>query len=82
MIIAVLPRTIDDYPEDNLSVFSNHLVDTLKPLKEKLSEPTQQNWSKTYRFWRGNPPVMVDSHPNVHMHEEIAKILIAHIKQK
>jgi hypothetical protein len=81
MVIVVLARTINDSPKDNLDGFSNHLVHTLKPLKEKLSEPSQENWSKSYRFWRGNPLVMVDTHPNIHMHKEIAKILIGAIKE-
>lgn len=81
MVILVIPRTINDNPKDRLDAFSSHVVHTLEPLIEKLSEPTQEVWSESYRFWRGNPPKMVDTHPNAHMHAAIAEILIGAIKQ-
>jgi hypothetical protein len=81
MVILVIPRTINDNPKDRLDAFSSHVVHTLEPLIEKLSEPTEEVWSESYRFWRGNPPEMVDTHPNTHMHTAIAEILIGAINK-
>jgi hypothetical protein len=76
MLVVLIPRSIDDYPVDSLASITAQKVHTLEFLTKEIAEPTAKNWSLNYRFWRGNPPEMVDTHPNVHMHSIIANQLI------
>lgn len=76
MMIVVLPRSIDDGLANQLDAFSSQVVDVLEPLAESLQEKTARAWRTAYYFWGGNPPGIVDAHPNALMHAEIAKVLV------
>ncbi len=80
MLIVAIPISIDDYPKDRLDASSWRIVHTLKPLTERLPQPTQEAWSASYRVWRGTPAELVDDHPNTRMHAAIAEQLIGEIR--
>jgi hypothetical protein len=81
MLMLVLPHKIDDSPTDQLDTFSFPVVHTLPVLTRELPEPTQRKWEASYSFWRGDPPKIVDRHPNARMHAAIAAILVEAIRQ-
>ncbi len=80
MLIAVIPKNINDNPKDRLDASSWRTVYTLEYLTRKLPQPTKEAWSLNYKFWRGNPPHLVDHHPNTRMHAAIAEELIDAIR--
>ena len=48
------------------------MVDAEAALWEELPVRTEDSYSRTYMQWRGDPPVLVDRHPNPAAHRIIA----------
>ena len=57
------------------------LVDAHSVLLEKLPVLNEQNYIKEYCRWQGDPPTMVDPHPNEKAHRIIAEEIVEQIKQ-
>lgn len=57
------------------------VIDTTKPLFEKLPDKSYETYAKKYFHWSGNPPVMVDYHFNYKAHDIIAKEIMKTIKK-
>ena len=81
MLILVLSNVMSDRPRDRLDAFTGAVVDPAESLVRGLPEPTVKAWERDYYFWRGDPPQIVDSHPNARMHARIAEVLVDTIRQ-
>lgn len=77
MLIVVLgenhlPVTI---PKDLLP--SNAIViDAHSELLSRLPTIDEKSYQRQYNHWRGEPPSLVDSHPNEQAHKIIAEMII------
>lgn len=56
------------------------IVDANATLISRLSSPDRQHWIKQYAHWRGDPPMVVDFHPNPQAHRIIAKEIVSKLK--
>lgn len=56
------------------------IVDAQTALTAQLPEPTEAAYNRLYALWRGEPPVVVDSHPNALAQARIAEALAAAIE--
>jgi hypothetical protein len=81
MIVLALPRSINDAPKHRLRGLSVPVVRVLADLRERLPVATREAWEADYCFWRGDPPKIVDDHPNAHTHEIIAEVLAEAIRE-
>lgn len=82
LVIVVLGRNAEttDIPRD-LFPPDAIVVDAQSALLAKLSEKTNEAYSKAYKHWRGNPPKVVDGHPNERAHNIIADEIVWHIRR-
>jgi hypothetical protein len=55
------------------------VVTALDALLAKLPVPDLANYRREYNHWRGNPPVLVDNHPNEKAHKIIAGEIVRKI---
>lgn len=56
------------------------IVDAHKAMLEKLPVVSDQDYRKEYMLWRGNPPVIADTHPNAKAHKIIAEAIVSKIQ--
>jgi len=57
------------------------LVDAHSALLKRLPVVNEQNYLRQYAHWRGDPPILVDIHPNEKAHKIIAEEIVEQIKQ-
>jgi hypothetical protein len=55
------------------------IVDAHKALLNLLPTQDKQSYQKRYSHWRGDPPSLVDGHPNEYAHRIIAEEIISQI---
>lgn len=55
------------------------LVDAHSAMLERLPTKDQKSYDEYYKHWRGDPPVIVDGHPNEKAHRVIAEEIISRI---
>ncbi len=72
MLVVKLYMARNEMPGYGLDDMGYPMVDTLAPMRRGLPEQTKRAWQKKYQFLRGNPPRLVDIHPNVEAHRLIA----------
>ncbi|HEY4312934.1 MAG TPA: hypothetical protein VGN12_26015 [Pirellulales bacterium] len=82
MVVVVLggssePVTVPAY----LAELGVPLAHAHEAMIEQLTERDQENYLKTYANWRGEPPRMVDTHPNAQAHEIIANCIVDALRQ-
>ncbi len=75
MVVLALPYRLDDPPGLPLASLPGQVVDAMPALLRHLPKRNTRTWSKHYNFWRGDPPRVVDRHPNAEMHGVIAEAL-------
>jgi hypothetical protein len=63
-----------EFPESVLYVDAN------QALIDRLPEPDLEHWVKEYVHWAGEPPRVVDYHPNAVAHKIIADEIVAALK--
>lgn len=61
----------DLFPEDSI------IVDAHSRLLDNLDHQSREGYLKKYAHWRGNPPTLVDTHPNEIAHKLIAEEIIS-----
>jgi len=82
MIVVVLGDSVNTKNRHVLDRIPNALVvDAHTALIERLPEPSEEAYTKAYCHWRGNPPVLVDGHPNARAHRIIALELAKTIRR-
>ncbi len=57
------------------------IVNAEAALWGKLPQKTKDEYEKAYKHWQGNPPVIIDHHPNPKAHMIIAKEICKYIIQ-
>jgi hypothetical protein len=79
-IILVLGRTCDpvDIPWNRLPEGAI-VVDAHGALLDSLTACSPEEYDRAYAIWRGDPPVLVDRHPNERAHRIIAGSLVSAI---
>ncbi|MCP5103991.1 MAG: hypothetical protein GY950_11460 [bacterium] len=80
MVVLKLYMNLGDFPVYGLDELGIPMVDTLEPLVSKLPERTTRAWSEQYQFMKGNPPRLVDVHPNEEAHKIIAGAIVDRIR--
>lgn len=87
MIVLVLGNsTKKEKLFDGVKNLGVPIVDGHSAILKALPQETDEIYFKTYAHWRGDPPVLVDNHPNSAAHrifaEELAKVFKTAIKNK
>jgi len=62
------------FPQDAI------VVDAHQAMLDKLPIADEAHYEKEYMHWRGNPPELVDYHPNAKAHRIIADAIVAKIR--
>ena len=84
MVVLVLPIDATNRPVDRFDVVdSNHhpIVDPHAALLAHLESPTAEAWDRAYAFWAGDPPQLVDRHPNPSYHAVVAATLVPVLRE-
>ncbi len=82
VIIVVLGR--DNHPvpvQKDLLPNDAIVVDAHSALLKRLPTIDKQSYKRQYMHWRGNPPRLVDSHPNEKAHRIIAEEIVSQIAE-
>jgi len=53
------------------------VVDAQSALLNRLTTMDKQSYQKEYSHWRGDPPILVDGHPNGNAHRIIAEMIVS-----
>ena len=78
MIIVVLGENHHPVPvQKDLLPKNAIVVDAHSALLNRLSTIDKQSYQRQYSHWRGDPPSLVDDHPNEHAHRIIAEMIIS-----
>jgi len=78
MIIVVLGENHHPVPvQKDLLPKNVIVVDAHNALLNRLSTIDKQSYQRQYGHWRGEPPSLVDGHPNEHAHRIIAEMIIS-----
>ena len=78
MIIVVLGENHHPVPvQKDLLPKNVIVVDAHNALLNRLSTIDKQSYQRQYSHWRGEPPSLVDGHPNEHAHRIIAEMIIS-----
>jgi len=80
MVVLKLYMNLEGMPSYGLDDLGYPVVDTFEPLASRLPERTKQAWSKHYQTMKGNPPRLIDIHPNVAAHGIIAQTIVEKIR--
>jgi len=81
MIILLLGVSYDSLPTC-LRQSGVTMVDGQAVLYNRLATKNEEGYLKEYGQWRGDPPVLVDRHPNGKAYEIIAEVLAETIRRK
>lgn len=78
LIVLVLGRTCDpvDIPWNRLPEDAI-VVDAHRAMLDSLAVRSPEEYDRAYAIWRGDPPVLVDRHPNERAHRIIAGALVS-----
>jgi len=80
LIIVILGNTIHPVPVQRDLLPKNVIVvDAHKAMLERLPTKDTNSYRKHYYHWRGNPPRIVDAHPNEKAHRIIAETIISQL---
>lgn len=79
MVVLKLYAGLNNDPTYGLENLGIPVIDTLEPLASQLPERTKQAWEMEYAFTKGNPPRLVDIHPNANAHRIIAQTIVERI---
>ena len=80
MIILKLYSNVTNKEPDEIEMLGYPVIDTFEPLASRLPARTKKAWKKEFRFMRGNPPRLVDNHPNAKAHRIIAQTIVEGIR--
>lgn len=80
MLVVKLYMGLEEMPVYGLDDLGYPVVDTLEILASGLPERTKHAWRMKYQFMKGNPPRLVDIHPNETAHRIIADAIIEKIR--
>jgi hypothetical protein len=80
MLVLKLHAGINSRSPDNLMNLSSPVIDTLPLLSSGLPEKTDGQWREHYFLRAGNPPRIVDGHPNEEAHRLIAQTIVNGIR--
>jgi hypothetical protein len=80
MLVLKLYSGINNRSPDKLENLSSPVVDTLPVLSSRLPEKTDRQWREHYYLRAGDPPRVVDSHPNEVAHRLIAQTIVDEIR--
>jgi hypothetical protein len=81
MIIVMLDKGIPPIPRDSLaSVPEVTVIDAHANLASRLPSYDNRAFLRAYAHWRGNPPVLVDDHPNPEAHRLIAATILSAVE--
>lgn len=77
MLVVVLGNSVEPVvvPE-TLKELDIVIIDAHAELLSRLDEKTEEEFYKAYAHYRGDPPVLVDRHPNPHAHDIIAEAIL------
>jgi hypothetical protein len=79
IIVILRPWTHTDDPYSLSRIPNAQIIDAHAALMRRLSIASVEEYAKDYCHCRGNPPVLIDPHPNAHAHwliaEEIAPVI-------
>ena len=83
-IVVALDRddaAVDSVPPNVLVELGFEIVQATNALEARLDPRTGENFARAYHHWRGDPPEVVDDHPNAAAHalvaEEILRVIEA-----
>lgn len=76
MLVVKLYMGLEEMPDFGLDDLGYRVVDTFGPLVSGLPERTMRAWRMKYQFMKGNPPRLVDVHPNAAAHQIIADAIV------
>ena len=80
VIVALTrPDKTDELPVD-LFPKNAIVVNGYAALLRKLDTVNEETYRRTYNHWAGDPPVLVDVHPNTHAHQIIADEIIYNLR--
>ena len=83
LIIVILDERVPPDPRESLVAASHAtIVDAHAKLIARLPVPDQLTFQRFYALWRGDPPILVDHHPNSRTHEIIADEIMQAIERK
>jgi hypothetical protein len=80
MLVLKLYSGINNRSPDELGNLSSPVIDTLPVLSSGLPEKTDKEWRERYYLRAGDPPRVVDSHPNEAAHRLIAEAIVNAIR--
>lgn len=80
MLVLKLYSGINNRSPDDLGNLSSSVIDTLPVLSSRLPERTDRQWREQYYLRAGDPPRIVDSHPNEEAHRLIARAIVDAIR--
>lgn len=80
MLVVKLYAGLGDMPADTVVTVSSPVVDTLPVLSSRLPEKTEEQWREHYFLRAGDPPRVVDGHPNEEAHRLIAQTIVDEIR--
>ncbi len=79
MVIAILAHPWDTPRRADVGILETMegavVVDSWEAIQERLPDREPETYSRAYAHYRGDPPVLVDGHPNARAHERIAESL-------
>ncbi len=77
MIIVMLDKGIPPIPRDSLdSVSGVTVIDAYANLASRLPSYNNRAFLRAYAHWRGDPPMLVDDHPNAEAHRLVAEMIL------
>ncbi len=80
MLVVKLHVTLKNTPTYGVDDLGYRVVDTFDPLVSGLPKRTKRAWRMKYQFVRGNPPRLVDNHPNAEAHGIIAGAIVEKLR--
>jgi hypothetical protein len=82
LVIVVLDEQVPSGTRESFEGVPNALVvDAHQALVSRLPVPQRVVFQRHYLHWRGDPPELVDHHPNPYAHQIIAAEILAALRQ-
>jgi hypothetical protein len=82
MFVVMLDKGIPPIRRDSLrSIPDVLIIDAHAALAARLPARNNPSFLRRYAHWRGDPPVMVDDHPNPTAHRLVADLILGVIEQ-
>lgn len=80
MVVLKLYMGLEDMPSYGVENLGIPVAETFEPLASRLPNRTMAAWRMKYQFMKGNPPRLIDIHPNAEAHRVIADTVISKIR--